>query len=60
MSHNRFSENEIEAVEAHYHDIGIPRPKSHDIEIPGRKSRDIEISRHFFRGQKDMKSRFQD
>ena len=43
--HNRFSENETEAVETIYHDIGIPRPKSHDIEIPRPKNRDIEIRR---------------
>ena len=69
MWHDRFSENENEAVEAHIHDIEIPRPKSHDIEIPRPKSHDIEkrrqlthdivIPRHFFRGQKATTSRFQ-
>ena len=43
MWHNRFSENENEAVEIHIHDIRIPRPKSHDIEIPRPKNRDFEI-----------------
>ena len=37
MWHNRFSENENEAVEAHIHGIEVPRPKSHDIEIPRSK-----------------------
>ena len=50
MWQNRFSENENEEVEAHLHDIWIPRPKSRDIEIP----------RHFFRVQKATTSRFQD
>ena len=45
MWHNRFSENEIEAVEAHIHDIEIPRPKNHDIEIPRPKNHDIKIPR---------------
>ena len=66
MWHNRFSEDENEAVEAH-----IPRhrrPKSHDIEIQSPKNPDIEkrrqlthnivIPRHFFRGQKATTSRF--
>lgn len=48
MWQNRFSENENEEVEAHLHDIWIPRPKSRDIEIP----------RHFFRVQKATASRF--
>ena len=36
-------DNENEAVEAHIHDIEIPRPKNHDIEIPRPKNHDIEI-----------------
>ena len=71
MWHNRFSENENEAVEAHIprHRDSNPRPKSHDIEIPRPKNRDIEkrrqlshdivIPRHFFREQKATTSRFQ-
>ena len=42
MWHNRFNENENEAV---IHDIEVPRPKSHDIEIPRLKNHDIEIPR---------------
>ena len=38
-------DNESEAVEAHLHDIEIPRPKNHDIEIPRPKNRDIDIPR---------------
>ena len=38
-------DNENEAVEAHIHDIEIPRPKNHDIEIPRPKNHDIEIPR---------------
>ena len=59
MWHDRFSENENEAVEAHIHDIEIPRPKSHDIEKQRQLTHDIVIPRHFFRGQKATTSRFQ-
>ena len=47
MWHNRFSENENEAVEAHIprHRDSNPRPKSHDIEIPRLKNHGIEIPR---------------
>ena len=45
MWHNRFSENENEPMEAHIHDIEIPRQKSHNIEIPRPKNRDIEKRR---------------
>ena len=38
-------DNENEAVEAHIHDIEIPRPKNHDIEIPRPKNHHIEIPR---------------
>ena len=58
MWHNRFSENESEAVDTHIprhrdskaifqrmksHDIEIPRLKNHDIEIPRPTSHDIEF-----------------
>ena len=43
---HRFSENENEAVEAHVHDIDIPRPKNHDTEIPRLKSHDTNFQRN--------------
>ena len=54
IRHDRFSENENEAVESLYHDIGIPRPKSHDIEIRELKHHDIQKQRH-----RDSKTFFQ-
>ena len=38
MWHNRFRENEIEAVRCIYNEIEIPRPKSHDIEFQDEKT----------------------
>ena len=69
MRHNRFSENENEAMEAHIPRRRVPIPKNRDIEIPRSKNGDIEkrrqithnfvIPKHFFRGQKATTSRFQ-
>ena len=65
--HNRFSENENEAVEAHIHDIKIPRRKSHDIEKRRQSTHGIVIPTHFsddkkprHRGSKAEKPRHRD
>ena len=59
MWHNRFSENEKEAVEApipRHRDSKTKKPRHREMEtIIG----DIVIPRHFFRGQKTTTSRFQ-
>ena len=70
MWHNRFTENENEAMEAHIPRHRDSKTKKPRIEIPGPKNRDIKkrrqlthdivIPRHFFRGQKATTSRFQD
>ena len=67
--HNRFSENENEAMEVHIpghrdsktkkRDIEISRSKNRDIEKQRKINRDILIPRHFIRGQKATTSRFQ-
>ena len=59
MWHNRFRENENEAVEAH-----VPRHRDSKTRKPRHREReklthDIVIPRHFFRGQKATTSKFQ-
>ena len=72
MWHNRFSENENEAVEAHiprHRDSKTKKPRHrdsktkkprHSFEKRRQISHDIVIPRRFFRGQKATTSRFQD
>ena len=55
MWHNRFSENENEAVEAH-----IPRHRDSKTKKPRHRETETINPRHFFRGQKTTTSRFQD
>ena len=63
MWHNRFSENENEAVEAHIPRHRVPIPKNRHIEIPRPKNRDIEKRRQITHGiviPEDKKPRHRD
>ena len=69
MWHNRFSENENEAVEAHiprHRDSKTKKPRLRDSKAKKPRHRETEtinprhrVPRHFFRGQKSTRSRFQ-